>query len=275
MWRQAGNQAHSVRVGDIWYSVNRLGPLGMLAGISADLFDVAHQAEHGEFLQAAAHLQHAFTQNILDESFMRGPADLIQAVEDPGRYGEAYVRNFLSSFVPFSVGMSQMSRATDPYSRQARTLTDAIKAKVPGLSETLFPRRDIWGEPMPSREVLGAPGVSAIYMTRTNNDPVNKAMLDLNIFPAQPERKIRGVELTGQEYDDYARIAGRMTKATLDRVVGSPAWNQMPVEAKHYAVQHTIEMTRNTAREMIMGKYPHIAADATTVKQKRARGEKP
>jgi hypothetical protein len=275
MWRQAGNQAHSVRIGDIWYDVHRLGPLGMLAGISADLFDVAHQAERGELLEAAAHLQHAFTQNILDESFMRGPADLIQAVEDPGRYGESYIRNFLSSFVPFSVGMSQVARASDPYSRQARTLADAIKAKVPGLSETLFPRRDVWGEAMPSREVLGAPGVSAIYMTRMNNDPVNKAMLDLNIYPAQVQRKIRGVELTGQEYDDYARIAGRMTKSTLDRIVNSPAWNQMPVEAKHYAVQHTIDMTRNTAREMILGKYPHIAADATAVKQMRARGERP
>src|ERR1700744_1226260 len=108
---------------------------------------------------------------------------------------------------------------------------------------------------MPSREVLGAPGVSAIYMTRMNDDPVNKAMMELNIFPAQPERKIRNVELTEQEYDDYARMAGRMTKTTLDRIFNSPAWNQMPVESKHYAVQHTIEMTRNTAREMVIGKY--------------------
>jgi hypothetical protein len=275
MWRQAGNQAHSVRIGDIWYDVHRLGPLGMLAGISADLFDVAHEAEKGELLEAAAHLQHAFTQNILDESFMRGPADLIQAVEDPGRYGESYIRNFLSSFVPFSVGMSQVARASDPYSRQARTLADAIKAKVPGLSETLFPRRDVWGEPMPSREVLGAPGVSAIYMTRLNNDPVNKAMLDLNIYPAQVQRKIVNVELTPAEYDDYARIAGRMTKADLDRIVNSPAWNQMPVEAKHYAIQHTIEMDRNAAREMMKGKYPRIPAEATIARQKRARGERP
>jgi hypothetical protein len=275
MWRQAGNQAHSVRVGDIWYDVHRLGPLGMLAGISADLYEVAHEAERGELMQAAAHLQHAFTQNILDESFMKGPADLIQAVEDPGRFGESYVRNFLSSFVPFSVGMSQVARANDPYVRQARSVTDAIRAKIPGMSESLMPRRDIWGEPMPSREVLGAPGVSAIYMTRMSNDPVNKAMLDLNIFPAQPERKIRNVELTPQEYDDYARLAGRMTKHDLDRIVNSPAWDQLPVEARHYAVQHTIEMNRNTAREMMLGKYTHIAADAAVVKQARARGEKP
>jgi hypothetical protein len=39
-------------------------------------------------LTAAAHLQHAITQNILDEFFIKGPADLIKAVEDLRRYGE-------------------------------------------------------------------------------------------------------------------------------------------------------------------------------------------
>jgi hypothetical protein len=104
MWREV-YQPHSVRVGDLWYQVNRLGPIGMLMGIAADMYAVSHDATEGEILKAAAHLQHAFTQNILDESFMRGPADLIKAIEDPGRYGEGYIKNFLSSFVPYSVGV--------------------------------------------------------------------------------------------------------------------------------------------------------------------------
>ena len=208
VWRLAGNQAHSVRVGDIWYDVHRLGPLGMLMGIAADLYDVAHQAEQGDMLNAASHLQHAVTQNVLDESFMRGPSDLIKAVEDSGRYGESYIRNFLSSFLPYSVGMAQMARASDPYSRQARSVMDAIKAKVPGLSETLFPRRDIWGEPMANRDALLAAGVTAIYETRMSRDPVNLALLDLGIAPAQVTRKIRNVQLTDDQYDDFQRIAG-------------------------------------------------------------------
>jgi hypothetical protein len=47
-------------------------------------------------------------------------------------------------------------------------------------------------------------------MQRISNDPVDRAMLDLGIAPAKVERKIRNVELTEQEYDDFARISGRL-----------------------------------------------------------------
>jgi hypothetical protein len=269
MWRLAGNQAHSVRIGDIWYQVNRLGPLGMLMGSAADMYDVAHDASQGDLLTAGAHLLHAFSQNILDESFVRGPADLIRAVEDPGRYGEAYVRQFLSSFVPFSVGMAQMARASDPYSRQARTVMDALKAKIPGLSETLFPRRDIWGEEMPSYEALGHAGLTSIYETRVSRDPVNQAMLNLGISPAQPIRKIRNVDLTDQQYDDYSRIAGRMTKMRLDAIVKSPDWQTWPNHIKHDVISEVIRQSREAAEGVMMGKYPQIPSDATAFKMKK------
>jgi hypothetical protein len=52
MWREV-YQPHSVRVGDIWYQVNRLGPMGMLLGIAADLYAVSHDAAEGDVLKAA------------------------------------------------------------------------------------------------------------------------------------------------------------------------------------------------------------------------------
>ena len=170
MWRLAGNQAHSIRIGNVWYAMNRLGPMGMLASVSADMYDVAHQIGAEDADVVGKSLIHAFTQNILDESWMRGPADLIQAVTESDRYGAGYVRNFATSFLPYSVGMAQMARASDPWSRQARTLMDAVKSKIPGLSESLYPRRDIWGEPMPSGDALLAPGVTAIYERKMSAD---------------------------------------------------------------------------------------------------------
>lgn len=271
MWRLAGNQAHSVRIGDIWYDVHRLGPMGMLLGVAADMYDVAHTAEQGDMLAAAAALQHAIQQNILDESFMKGPADLIQAVEDPGRYGEGYLRSLASGFVPYSVGLAQMARAQDPYSRQARTVMDSIKAKVPGLSETLFPRRDIWGEPMPNRDAVGAKGLTAIYESQMSHDPVNQAMLNLGIAPAPVERKIRNVELTDQQYDDYSRIAGRATKMRLDAIVNSPTFQTWPNEVKHYAISEIIRGCREMARNMIMGMDPTIVSRAYQAKTDRLR----
>jgi hypothetical protein len=272
-WRMAGNQAHSVKVGDIWYDVHRLGPLGMLLGISADLYDVSHLAEQGDMLNAASHLQHAITQNILDESFMRGPSDLIRAVEDPGRYGESYIKNFLSGFVPYSVGMAQIARATDPYSRQARTVMDSIRAKVPGLSESLLPRRDIWGNEIPNKDAFINAGVTAIYEQRVSRDPVNLALLDLGIYPAQLERKVRNVQLTDQQYDDFQRIAGRMTKQRLDAIVNAPDYRTWPSNVRHDVIAEVITQSREAARGMMMMKYPGIVRDAAQAKLDRVNGK--
>jgi hypothetical protein len=41
MWRTAGYQPHSVRVGDMWYRMNDVGPLGMYLSIAVDLYDAA------------------------------------------------------------------------------------------------------------------------------------------------------------------------------------------------------------------------------------------
>ena len=264
MWRLAGNQAHSLRIGDVWYGMNRLGPMGMLASISADMYDVAHMATAGDLQLAGSTLMHAFTQNILDESFMSGPAQFIQAVEDPGRYGQAYIRNFISSFIPYSVGVAQVNRAMDPYSRKARTVMDAVRAKVPGLSETLMPRRDIWGEPIPNMRGVG--GLTAIYAQQANADPVNQAMLNLNIAPAPVDPKIRNVQLTAQQYDDYARLAGRMAKQRLNVIVRSPDWQSWTPTVRHDVILEAIRQSRESARGVVMAKYPTIIAQATQAK---------
>ena len=251
--------------------MNRLGPMGMLLSTAADLYNVAHNAEEGEFSEAAAALHHAVSQNILDESFMRGPSDLIKAIEEPGRYGASYVRNFASSFVPFSVAMSQMARNLDPYTRQARTLTDAIVAKTPLLSQELLPRRDIWGEPLPSRYGLGA-DATAIWEKQVNSDPVNRVLLDRAIRVAMVERKIRNVQLTPEQYDDYARISGRLTKMNLDRLILSPSFAQMPRGTQHDIIIENMRQSRETARNMMFMKYQSLLVDAHDAKMRRREG---
>lgn len=266
MWRLAGNQAHSVRIGDVWVDIHRLGPLGMMAGIAADLYDVAHIASQGDLLQAAALLQHAVTQNVLDESFMRGPADLIRATEDPGRYGERYLQQLAASFIPYSVGMGQIDRGGDPYMRRARTIMDSIRNQVPGLSETLFPRRDIWGEPMPNLSAVGARGLTALYETRVSRDPVNLELAKLGLGPAPVPKTIRNVPLDDAQLDDFSRLAGRMAKQRLDAVVNSPDWRTFPPQAKQNVVREILKQSREVARGAMFARYPQILVAARALK---------
>jgi hypothetical protein len=267
VWMMAGNQPHSVRIGDTWYQVNKLGPMGMLASISADLYDVAHEAEEGDFTKAGAHLLHAITQNVLDESAMHGPAELLKAIETPDRYGESYVRNYLAAFVPYSVGLGQMARAADPYQRDTRTMIDVIRNKIPGHLDSYFDhelpvRRDIWGEPLPSREALGGAGISSIYEQKINTDPVNQAMWKVGVFPGAVQRKIRNVDLTPEQYDDYQRIAGRAAKMRLDKMVLSPQFQQATPAVQHDWMVETIRQCRTMASERMMHDNPEIIRKA-------------
>jgi hypothetical protein len=257
---------HSVRIGDTWYDIHRLGPLGMNVSIMADLYEVAHMIGKEDGAHVAHAMSHAFTHNILDESFLRGPADLMKALSDGDRYGASYVRNFLSSFTPYSVGSSQIARAIDPYSRSARTILDAVKAKVPWLSQTLLPRRDIFGEPIPSKEALGIEGLSAIYEAKVNRDPVPKALLEAKLFPGMPQRKLRGVELTDQQYDDLVRIGGRMSKMRLNAIVNMPGFAQMPENVRHDLLQKADHGARETAGSLILMQNPSIVKAAMDAK---------
>jgi hypothetical protein len=246
----------------------------MLASISADLFDVAHEAEQGEFTKAGAHLLHAITQNVLDESAMHGPAELLKAVETPDRYGESYVRNYLAAFVPYSVGLSQMARAMDPYQRDTKTMIDTIRNKIPWHLDSYFGNelpvgRDIWGEPLPSRTALGGAGISAIYEQKTNADPVNQAMWKVGVFPGAVERKIHNVPLTAEQYDDFQRLAGRMAKMRLDKMVISPQFQQQIPSVQHDWMNETIKQSRESARQMMMMKNPTIARQALEAKQSK------
>ena len=87
---------------------------------------------------------------------------------------------------------------------------------------------------------------------KVSTDPVNLALIDLGIGIAPPERKIRNVDLTDAQYDDYARIAGRMTKMNLDKIVRSEAWNRIGNSQKHDLVKRAVEANREAARGYVM-----------------------
>jgi hypothetical protein len=271
-WRLAGYQAHSVRIGDTWIDLHRLGPLGMLLGMAADIWDVGHIAETEDYSKVTAAFWFAITQSVLDESFMRGPSQLIQALDDPKRYGATYVRNLASTFVPYSVGMSYTARSMDPHEREVRTILDAIKAKIPGERETLMPKIDLWGQPIAARAALGGPA-TAIWETQLSHDPVNMEMerlRQLDGFAKGPvDRKIRNQTLTDDQYQEFAQLAGRLTKQSLDRVINSPMWRQIPDGTKEQMIDEIFKQSREGASGLIMMRHPSIPAAA--VEQKRAR----
>lgn len=260
-WRMAGNQAHSVRIGDMWYQVNQLGPIGLWLSMVADGHDVAGAVAQGDWPTVFSGMQQAFSQNVVDMSSLTGVSDLMQAISDPDRYGTNYVSKFLSSFVPAIA--AQVARSTDPYQRQARGILETAQARIPFQSQNLPVKRDIYGDPIPQN----MPAFGAVYAAKVQTDPLNLAFQEGGYWPGYVKRTIRGVQLTEAEFDQYSMVAGRLLRQNLMPVVGSPQWQSLPAARKYDILSKAVTMSRESARNFMLGRYPRIAVQAVRTKQ--------
>ena len=100
----------------------------------------------------------------------------------------------------------------------------------------------------------------------TTADPVNQALLKLGIGVANVESRVRGQQLTPQQYNDYATIAGRMLHSRLETLVQSQVFNRSPPSLQHDLVAATISQSRETARGWLFARYPGILQAAQRAK---------
>jgi hypothetical protein len=267
-----GWRPYSIKIGDMYHSYDWADPFSTNMGISADLMEAYKVAgeDDAELSKIGSGLLASISKNIMGKASLRGASDIIQAVTDPDRYGPKYVQNLAGTVVPSVV--AQTARAMDPVQRETRTALDSIISRLPFLRERLFPKRDIWGEPIVSEGSLGPDMISPIRISTFNNDPVNKALVDLRVGPSKLDRKIRGVDLTDQQYDDFSRVAGRMAKMRLNAIVGQPGFDNAPDNIQKNLIETTIKTARETARTMIMMQNPSIVKDAMDAKLEKIRG---
>lgn len=257
---RTGWKPYSIRMGEFYVPYRKyLGPLGPLVAGSADMYDIGHTAADEGYTKAAEAAVLGFAEVVADESWMSGISNFINAVKNWDTDGERYIRGLATDFIPFSVGMRQMATLTDPYARQQRTLIEAAKANIPGLSQEDFPRRDVWGEPIQSHTSLGPSPVV--------NDPVDQEWLKIGReYPAPPRRDIRGVKITDQQYDDLSRIGGRYAKMLLEHDISMAGWDQNDPETKLQIMKTDVQTAREAARNAIMAEDPTIWQRATAIK---------
>jgi len=269
-----GWQEYSVKIGDMYYRYSRLDPFSIILGIAADAYEInkAAGADHPEKEKLASLVFAAVTKNVLNRASLQGMSDVIQATSDPERYGKGYLKNMAGTLIPAI--SSQTAQTLDPVVRETRSVLDRLKSRIPGQSQDLMPKRDVWGEPVVREGGLGPDIASPIAESRLKNDPVNKALIGANYFPGKLDRKIRGVDLTDQQYDDYSRVAGRTAKMRLDMIVKMPGFEQMPEVTRKELMTNAVTSSREMARSLIMMQNPEIIKKANDAKLMKVRGEK-
>ena len=249
--RNTGWQPNSIKIDNTYYSYSRLEPLGSLMGIAADMVEIMAQSDELEAEEAAAAMALAVAKNATSKTWLRGVSEVIKAYDDPDRYGNRYLQALLSSTIPTGVG--QVERTLSPEMSAVYNLVDAMKAKVPGYSNKLPPRRNLWGDTIVLEGGWGPDLISPIYKSEGKYSPVDDELVRMDVPIRMPSKSMQyqgtAIELDPWEYDFYIQA---MNSVQIGRT-GKPlkeSLNQMVVHDSDY-VNTDNEMKENMIRGMI------------------------
>lgn len=297
LMRAKGWQPYSIKIGNTYYSYGRMEPLGGLLGMAADLSEIMGQVgeEEGQKLAIAAIA--ALSRNVTSKTYLRGLSEIVNTLDDPGRYGERYIQRFAGTVVP--TGVAQMARYMNPRLMEVYSIMDQIKSRIPGWSNSLNPRRNVFGEVIALSGGWGPDIISPIYTSREEPDPVIDELLRQDIKLSHTPRQINQIELKPKEYDDYARLAGNELKLNRPSLWGpgpkgmkealaavfagegvmGQLYKKMPGggkgSGKEKVALDVVYMFRQEAQEKVKELHPGLAAEIERQQQERFEARRP
>lgn len=269
--RAAGWQPYSVKIGDTYYSYQRMEPVAKVLGIAADLVEMMEATKDDEDkAKMASMLVMMFGNATISTTYLSGLANAVQSITDPVRYGDNFMEQYATSLVPKVVG--QTVTLADPYKREVDGVMEAIQSQMPYFREKLMPKRDVWGQPSKNDRWFDVMPVATSEISKdkvkTEAVRLSLALNDAPKFvlergPFKPGEK--KIELTGEQRDIYRQVAGGNAMTILAPIVNSPDWDRIPDFAKAKIYQSVVKGAR------AQGEYAALPPDAASRDEMRRK----
>jgi hypothetical protein len=188
-----------------WVQYNRLDPIALPIGIIADAV-TAESAEGTDFQQTFAGVALAIADNMREKSYFTGLSDLMTLVgegvtKDDEVRTNAFAKaaggiagSFVPNFIPQTFN-------PDDQLREVRSFQDGIMSRLPGVSNSLMPRRDALGIPLMKADgwyplVGEVPNwASPFALALPPDSPVREALLEAQVGITKPSSKYFNVEM--------------------------------------------------------------------------------
>lgn len=242
-WRPYSVVWHNDDGSTTYISYQRLQPFADILGLTADFTRASGMIDAAQRDELAAHMTLGITK-FLDGAI----GDQVDTVAGVGvnasaAYGKSlisktYFRNLTEFFSTFSGYNNEAATLRwfqnytashipgflaqfngDETIREVRGIMDAIYARIPGLSQTLPPRRDYFGRVQDVKVGLPWSIIQPLSVTRGKEDPVAKELVRLSNSSA---------ELKYTDIDHLSTIAGqKVDLKAVKNTQGVTAWDHM------------------------------------------------
>lgn len=255
-----GWKPQSIKIGDSWYGYQRLEPISTILGTAADYEEISEYIKSDDELsKKATQIAFSITKNITSKTFLDQFSNLLGALEEPDRYGEAFIRRFETSLIPSVV--RSVASSQDKYIRQATTMKQAAEKSIPGLQENVPPLRDIMGKPVEKEGGFLWKFLVPIAKQSAKTDKIMDEIKRLNVSVGLPNKKIAGQDLTPEQYDEYQIKTGEMALKILPIVTAKPKYKVLPDDKKEEEIKNAFDAARNYGRYMMLVNNPSIIKD--------------
>jgi hypothetical protein len=199
-WMQSGWRPFSLRIPNgtnpdgspryVFVPINRLDPVASIPLLGAELAETL-TARGGRIDETWERAWTAATFSIaeiaMNKPTMMGLSNIMHALVEPTRFTHTYAQRTAASFVP--AGAAYIANRQDPVMRSTWDIMSAMKARTPGLSQSLPPQLDFWGRERTRQSGLGDwfDALSPLF-ARTNEaaQPIDRELGRLNYYPSHP-----------------------------------------------------------------------------------------
>ena len=324
-----GWQPGSMKVGNTYFKYDRFDPFGGLLGIAADTAEILGSLSRGRenegqqlAIQAGSVLASFFTPEFL----VRNVNDFLDAVGGDERKMENFLSGVARSAIPFSSFARSIRKTVDPVARDTRadpnnpfpifekTLNE-IRNTIPGLSDSLPPRRNVFGEAKTFIPFLNDPDELGAIDDK-KSDPIAREIQRLNMTGPSlinddpqleflkidmPDRFIRKgsgglsetVRLNPEQYDRLTLLSagidlenspfpGQTLREVLNEQVsdGYPLLGDSPLtdESKRLHLKEIISIFRKAGKQQLQLEDPDIEdkfIESFEKQRTRITGEEP
>jgi len=260
-----GKLPHSIRYGDKWIEFQRVQPIGQLLQVGASISEAIDAYKNTGELDDAT-VEKEMLNSISDigsmvftQSPFTGAADLF-ALLSGGEYGEGYfqagnryIGQLAGTFIPNILRRATV--AQDPIVYEKRDIESQLKSRVPGLAQTLTPKRDIFGETIRQGGTPASRFASPIRTSLSIENKLYDEMADIKYTPTVPNRNAFNEDLSVKEYETLMLFYGPRFRDEMWTVVNDPSYNTLNNEQKQDMLSSVSRKVLNFSRQTLFPVY--------------------
>jgi len=260
--QEGGWRPYSIRIGDTWYEYKNT-PLAIPFATIGYMRDAEKFKGDKDLDEKASIVMFGAAKYMMDMSFLQALSSFFDTFSksNPGGAENFFPKaskateSTLKSFV-IPNAFNQTSRAVqevmDLPMKRARNVGDQIIRDMPVLRDHLGNIYNALGEPVVPNQIER---FIPFKPSGETNDKIWNLIIDNNAWIGRPGRntqKLNGDTMTDEEYDKFALLAGRYTKANLEEAYPLLALMKDKEEIKKEIGRLKSE-ARKEAREMLFG----------------------